>query len=191
VLFVSAGIQEALLGLRTQTPDVVLLDLELVAQDTLHVLGMVRVAVPTARIIVMGMMPLQDDLSPLIRAGATGFVMKEASLGELLTTIGRVADGASVLPPPLTASLFGEIAHPAVSMIHSHALDLVGLTPREREVIVLISEGLSNKEIAIRLKVAVHTVKSHVHNVLDKLALRTRLEVAAFTRVAEDHAASA
>jgi len=92
-----------------------------------------------------------------------------------------VAGGAEVLPPALTNSLFAQIASNAAKGSKSRVLDAVRLTNRERQVVGLLGEGLSNKEIATRLHIAVHTVKSHVHNVLEKLALRSRLEVAAFS----------
>jgi DNA-binding NarL/FixJ family response regulator len=108
--------------------------------------------------------------------------MKDASFDDFLNTIRAVADGADALPPQLTGSLFGQIACQAVRGGTAQVLESVRLTERERQVIDLIGEGLSNKAIAARLHVAIHTVKSHVHNVLEKLALHTRLEVAALTR---------
>ena len=86
-----------------------------------------------------------------------------------------------VLPPALTTSLFAQIARNVVNPKQEQVLESVRLTTREHQVIDLLGEGLSNKEIAARLHIAVHTVKSHVHNVLEKLALHSRLEVAAFT----------
>jgi two-component system nitrate/nitrite response regulator NarL len=86
-----------------------------------------------------------------------------------------------VLPGQLTNSLFSQIARNAVGGNKTVVMEAVRLTSRERQVVELLGEGLSNKAIATRLRIAVHTVKSHVHNVLEKLALRSRLEVAAFT----------
>jgi two-component system nitrate/nitrite response regulator NarL len=106
--------------------------------------------------------------------------MKDASFDEFFATIRAVADGAEVLPPALTNTLFSQIARGAASGNSASILESVRLTGRERQVVELLGEGLSNKEIAARLQIAVHTVKSHVHNVLEKLALRSRLEVAAY-----------
>jgi DNA-binding NarL/FixJ family response regulator len=92
-----------------------------------------------------------------------------------------VAAGEEVLPQALTNSLFSQIARNASRGSKAKLLESVRLTNRERQVIELLGEGLSNKEFATRLHIAVHTVKSHVHNVLEKLALRSRLEVVAFT----------
>jgi DNA-binding NarL/FixJ family response regulator len=107
--------------------------------------------------------------------------MKDASFEEFFDTIRAVAKGAQVLPSQLTNSLFTQIALNVAVKDKSKALDAVRLTIRERQVIDLLGEGLSNKEISSRLHIAVHTVKSHVHNVLEKLALHSRLEVAAFS----------
>jgi DNA-binding NarL/FixJ family response regulator len=85
-----------------------------------------------------------------------------------------------VLPPPLTSTLFSQIARDALERSRTDAIEAVRMTQREREVIDLIGEGLSNKEIAARLDIAAHTVKSHVRNVMEKLALHTRLQIAAY-----------
>lgn len=132
----------------------------------------------------MGLLPLQEDVADYVRAGASGFIMKDASFEDFFSTIRAVAAGAEVLPQALTNSLFTQIVQNVVGSGKARVLDAVSLTNRERQVIDLLGEGLSNKEIATRLHIAVHTVKSHVHNVLEKLALRSRLEVAAFTHAA-------
>ncbi len=142
---------------------------------------------PEAKVIIMGVLPFQDDLADFVRAGAGGFVMKDASLEQFVSTIRSVAGGAKVLPSELTGSLFTEIAARTVGRKGVQSLEAVRLTQRERQVVDLIGEGFSNKEIAARIRVAVHTVKSHVHNVLEKLALHSRLEVAAFTRSNADN----
>ena len=181
VLTASADVEEALQKVREAKPDVVLLDFGLVDHDSLSLTATVHVEVPAARVIVMGLLSAQEDVADYIRAGASGFIMKEASFEDFFSTIREVAGGAEVLPPALTNSLFAQIASNAAKGSKSRVLDAVRLTNRERQVVGLLGEGLSNKEIATRLHIAVHTVKSHVHNVLEKLALRSRLEVAAFS----------
>jgi len=181
ILAASGDIEEALRKVREAKPRVVLLDFSLESHDSLRVTTTVRQEVPEARVIVMGLLPIQEDVAAFVRAGASGFIMKDASFDDFLKTIRAVADGAHVLPPELTGSLFGQIVRQAVSRARAPVLEGVRLTERERQVIDLLGEGLSNKEMAARLHVAVHTVKSHVHNVLEKLALHTRLEVAAFS----------
>lgn len=187
ILVASADIEEVLLTVRSARPNVVLLDFSLENHDSLRVTGTVHLEVPEAKVIVMGLLPTQEDVADFVTAGASGFVMKDASFERLIETIRLVADGKQVLPTELTAPLFTQIAALAVRKGRPRLLESVGLTERERQVIDLIGEGLSNKELAARLHIAVHTVKSHVHNVLEKLALRTRLEVAALTRGIERH----
>lgn len=188
VLAASADIDDALQTVRQAKPSVVLLDFSLENHDSLRVTGTVHQEVPEAKVIVMGLLPAQEDVADFVTAGASGFIMKDASFDDFLDTIRAVAGGEQVLPQELTSSLFTQIAALAIRKGKPRLLEAVGLTERERQVIDLIAEGLSNKEIAARLHIAVHTVKSHVHNVLEKLALRTRLEVAAFTRGIGRHA---
>jgi DNA-binding NarL/FixJ family response regulator len=184
VLAASADVDEALREVRASNPDVVLVDFGLVDHDSLRLTATVRAEVPTARVIVMGLLPAHEDIAHYVRAGASGFIMKDASFEEFFSTIRAVASGVQVLPPALTQSLFTQIAERAVRAGKATVLDAVKLTNREQQVIALLGEGLSNKEIAKRLHIAVHTVKSHVHNVLEKLALHSRLEVVAFTHAA-------
>jgi DNA-binding NarL/FixJ family response regulator len=181
ILTASGDIEEALRKAREAKPQVILLDFSLESGDSLRVTTTVRQDVPEARVIVMGLLPLQEDVAAFVRAGASGFIMKDASFDDFLRTIRAVADGADVLPPQLTGSLFGQITRQVMSRGRAPVLEGVRLTERERQVIDLLGEGLSNKAIAARLHIAIHTVKSHVHNVLEKLALHTRLEVAAFS----------
>ena len=181
VLAASADVNEALQKVREAKPDVVLLDFGLEDHDSLSLTATVHGEVPQARVIVMGLLPVQEDVANFVRAGASGFIMKDASFQDFFATIRAVAGGAEVLPPALTNSLFSQIAMNAAGNNSPTLLEGVRLTSRERQVIDLLAEGLSNKEIAVRLNIAVHTVKSHVHNILEKLALHSRLEVAAFS----------
>lgn len=181
VLAASADVDEAMKKVREAQPDVVLLDFGLEGHDSLNLTETVTKEVPAARVIVMGLLPVQEDVFEYVRAGASGFIMKDASFEEFFATIRAVASGLQVLPMALTNSLFTQIALNAITKPKARVLEAVRLTQRERQVIDLLGEGLSNKEIATRLHIAVHTVKSHVHNVLEKLALRSRLEVAAFS----------
>lgn len=166
--------------LRGLEPHVVLLDLGLQNGDSLHVAEQVKKDYPKAKIIVMDLLPVHEDIMEFVNAGVSGFIMKDATLDDLVNTIRAVAEGAYVLPPQMTGSLFSQIAKDALAKGRPEVLDSVRMTPREREVINLIAEGLGNKEIAARLNVATHTVKSHVRNIMEKLTLHTRLQIAAY-----------
>jgi DNA-binding NarL/FixJ family response regulator len=184
VLAASADATEALATAREAKPNVILLDFGLEDHDSLSLTATVHNDVPSARVIIMGLLPVQEDVANYVRAGASGFIMKDASFEDFFATIRAVAGGAEILPPALTNSLFTQIVRNVPGENKARILEAVRLTNRERQVIELLGEGLSNKEIATRLHIAVHTVKSHVHNVLEKLALRSRLEVVAFTHAA-------
>jgi len=168
-------------SLTATKPDVLLLDVGLRDQDSLRVAATLRQENPDAKIIVMDLLPVNEEIMEYVNAGVSGFVLKDASFDEFLTTIRSVAAGKKVLPPRMTESLFSQIAKEVDGQEPARVLEAVRMTPREREVIDLIGEGLSNKEIAQRLNIATHTVKSHVRNVMEKLALHTRLQIAAYS----------
>ena len=92
-----------------------------------------------------------------------------------------MADGSTVLPPTLVDSLFSQIVEYAVRNDKSKLKEAIMMTKREREVITLLSDGLSNKEIGQKIHISTYTVKSHIHNIMEKLALHTRLEIANYT----------
>lgn len=166
--------------LKDVKPQVVLLDLGLKGGDSLRFAQSVRTDFPDSKVIVMDLLPVQEEIVEFVNAGVSGFIMKDATLDDLIHTIRSVAGGAKILPPQMTLTLFSQIARDAVSRGRPKALEAVRMTPREREVVNLIAEGLSNKGIAHRLHIATHTVKSHVRNIMEKLTLHTRLQIAAF-----------
>ena len=160
-----------------------LLDVGLGDEDSLRVAAALTKQAPGTKIIVMDLIPMNEDIVQFVNAGVSGFVLKDATFDEFVATIRSVAAGGKVLPPRMAESLFSQIASAAAATHgREHVLEDVRMTKREREVIELIGEGLSNKEIAQRLNIAAHTVKSHVRNVMEKLALHTRLQIAAYSR---------
>jgi DNA-binding NarL/FixJ family response regulator len=162
-------------------PNVVLLDLGLRNQNSLHVVELVKKDFPKAKIIVMDLSPVQADVFQYVKAGTNGFILKDASFNDFLVTIRSVAEGENVLPPPLIDFLFSQIVDHAVRVDKSKLKETVKMTTREREVIDLLSEGMSNKEIGQKMLVSAYTVKSHIHNIMEKLALHTRLEIANYS----------
>jgi DNA-binding NarL/FixJ family response regulator len=141
-----------------------------------------RAELPETRIVAMDILPEHVDLVEFVEAGGSGFILKSAALQDYVDTIQAVARGEKVLPALLTASLFTQIVDSALQSERGIPDSAIRLTNREKEIVDLISEGLSNKEIATRLHIATHTVKSHVHNILEKLTLSSRLQIAAFAR---------
>ncbi len=162
-------------------PNVILLDLGLRNQNSLHVVEIVKKEFPKAKVIVMDLAPVQADILQYVKAGANGFILKDASLNDFLITIRAVAEGSTVLPPLLVDSLFSQIVEHAVREGKSKLNEAVKMTTREREIIALLSEGLSNKEIGQKTHISTYTVKSHVHNIMEKLTLHTRLEIANYS----------
>lgn len=161
-------------------PMVVLLDIGLRRGDSLRLAAETRVQFPQARVIIMDLLPAHEDIVEFVNAGVAGFILKDATLEDLVATIHSVAAGLNVLPTAMVHTLFSQIAREAVEREAPAMMESVRMTPRERQVINLIAEGLSNKEIAARLHIAVHTVKSHVRNVMEKLTLHSRLQIAAY-----------
>jgi DNA-binding NarL/FixJ family response regulator len=181
---VGAGAADAAF-LAEAKPQVLLLDVGLRDEDSLRVAAGIKHDAPETAIIVMDLIPVNEEIIEFVNAGVSGFVLKDATFDEFVATIRRVAAGEKVLPPRMTESLFSQIARDGGGQGSARTLEAVRMTRREQEVIGLIGEGLSNKEIAARLNIATHTVKSHVRNVMEKLALHTRLQIAAYSHRSE------
>ncbi len=185
IIAASGNGKSTITKIRQLKPNVILLDLGLRSQNSLHVVEIVKKDFPDAKIIVMDLAPVQADILQYVKAGANGFILKDASLNDFLITIRTVADGSTVLPPLLVDSLFSQIVDHAVREGNSKLNEAVKMTKREREVIELLSNGLTNKEIAQKIHVSTYTVKSHIHNIMEKLALHTRLEIAKYSYTGE------
>ena len=178
VVAASGNGENSILKIHELKPNVILLDLGLRSQSSLHVVELVKKEFPQAKVIVMDLAPAQGDVLQFVQAGASGFILKDATLDDFLATIRSVAEGENVLPPILSGSLFTQIIEHAIVGGRANLNKAIRMTKREQEVIRLISDGLSNKEIAKRLHIATYTIKSHIHNIMEKLTLHTRLEVA-------------
>jgi DNA-binding NarL/FixJ family response regulator len=185
IIAASGDGKHTLLKIKELKPNVILLDLGLRSQNSLHVVEIVKKDFPDAKIIVMDLAPVQADILQYVKAGANGFILKDASLNDFLITIRTVAEGSTVLPPLLVDSLFSQIVDHAVREGKTKLKEAVRMTAREREVIVLLGEGLTNKEIAQKIHVSTYTIKSHIHNIMEKLALHTRLEIANYSYTGE------
>jgi DNA-binding NarL/FixJ family response regulator len=162
-------------------PEVVLLDLGLRSRNSLNLVKLIKKKSSATKVIMMDLIPLQADVFEFVQAGVSGFILKDATVNDFLKTIRSVAKGRQILPPNLTGSLFSQIVEQAIiESKPSILIDSVRLTKRERQVIELISDGYTNKEIAQQLHLSTYTVKSHVHNILEKLALNTRVQIAKY-----------
>lgn len=160
-------------------PFIILLELGQCNQKGLETVKSVKAAMPDSKIIIMNLVPKQEDIFHLVSSGVSGFILKDAAVDEFISTLRIVFQGEKVLPSALANILFAQIieyrsngSDPPEYSTH------VNLTLREKEVIHLVAEGLTNKEIAQRLHLSSFTIKSHIHNILRKLALRTRMQIA-------------
>jgi DNA-binding NarL/FixJ family response regulator len=160
-------------------PNIVLLDLGLRSQNSLQIVKLIKSDFKEIKIIVMDLIPLQTDVFEFVQAGVSGFMLKDINVDEFLKTIRSVYEGTQVLPPHLTGSLFSQIVEHAINGTSPSKIEeSVRMTKREIQVIELIANGNTNKEIAQQLHLSTYTVKSHVHNILEKLALNTRVQIA-------------
>ena len=184
VVLAATSLEAAML--KKTTPRVVLLDVGLQDKNSLRLAETVKNELADSRVIVMDLLPVHEEIAAFVNAGVAGFILKDATFEDFVGTIRSVADGARVLPAPMTGTLFSQIAKIAVKRGRAAALEAVRMTQREGEVIALIAVGMSNKEIAQRLNIATDTVKSHVRNVMEKLALHTRLQIAAYAHSHDD-----
>jgi DNA-binding NarL/FixJ family response regulator len=181
IIAASGNGENTVIMLRKLKPDVIILDLGLQSQNSLTIVEIVKKDFPNAKVIMMDFAPVRGDINQYVKAGASGFILKDTTLDDFLLTIRTVAKGTNVLPPYLTNSLFTQIVEHALNDGKTKLRDAVRMTKREREVIELIVEGLSNREIGQKLKVSTYTIKSHIHNIMEKLALHTRLEIANYS----------
>ena len=177
----SGGNDDTLLQVQKLSPHVVLLDLGLRNKNGMRIVASLTKDCPEIRVIGMGLIPSQLDIIELVEAGASGLILKNASIEVFLGTIRSVVRGTKVLPPALAGSLFSHVIEHALKKGKGKPTSAVRMTKRGREIISLIAEGLSNKEIAQRLNLTIYTVKSHVHSIMEKLALHSRLQIATFS----------
>ncbi|TAK59337.1 MAG: response regulator transcription factor [Bacteroidetes bacterium] len=188
VVAASGNAENSILNIHELKPDLILLDLGLRNQNNLHVVELVAKEFPQAKVIVMDIAPAQGDILQFVKAGVSGFILKDATIDDFLRTIRLVAQGANVLPSLMTGSLFSQIVEHAVNRSEkrsSKLMESVRMTKRERQVIELVSDGMTNKEIAQKLNLSPYTVKSHIHNILEKLALHTRVQIARYSHASE------
>jgi DNA-binding NarL/FixJ family response regulator len=171
--------QEALARAEELRPDVVLLDIRMPRMDGVETTARLTAGglTPPPRVLILTTFDLDEYVFGALRAGAAGFLLKDASRERLIEAIRVLNAGDALLSPAITRRLvetFAARARPPAPPTPPGLLD--ELTPREREVLVLVARGLSNTEIAARLVVTEATVKSHVGAILSKLGLRDRVQ---------------
>ncbi|MFC5909873.1 response regulator [Streptacidiphilus monticola] len=174
--------QQALEQVRALQPDVVLMDIRMPRMDGVEATR--RIAGPgrdgPAKVLVLTTFDLDEYVVEALRAGASGFLLKDVPAEELVQAIRVIADGAAMLAPSVTRRLLDMYATRLPSGDEAPPPSLSTLTDREMEVLKLVAKGLSNAEVAAELFVSETTVKTHVGHVLTKLGLRDRVQAAVF-----------
>jgi two-component system nitrate/nitrite response regulator NarL len=167
-------------------PDVVLLDLNMPGLSGIETLQLLQQDLPDTAVIMLTVSEDVDELTSALHKGACGYLLKNMDADALATMIRRAADGESVIAESMTQRLIAKMRTPQkAEELHAHAIPTTGdaressaLTPRERDIVRIVARGASNKDIARELDLAESTVKIHVRNVLRKLNLTSRVQIA-------------
>ncbi len=171
---------EALERVRELDPDVVLLDLKMPGLDGVGACTRIARESPRTAVVVVTVCDTDEDLAAALAAGARGYVLKNATLDDLLRAIHGAAAGQMVLSHASAAKTLVQKVSASLAPCSSASAPSARLTDRELEVLRLLGEGASNKEIADIMVIAESTVRGHVHRILDKLKLQNRLQAAAY-----------
>ncbi len=162
-------------------PDVVLLDVRMPKGSGIEACAAIKEVVPSARIIMLTISDEEADLYEAIKAGATGYLLKEISIDEVASAVRAVYDGQSLISPAMASKLLTEFALMAKrSNERSQQVPTPRLTERELEVLKLVARGLNNRDIASELFISENTVKNHIRNILEKLQLHSRMEAVVY-----------
>lgn len=161
-------------------PDVVLMDINMGDWDGVTATRRVRNYVPSARVIVLTNYDEDDLVFSSIRAGASGYLLKEVTATQLTNSIRTVADGFSLIYPSVARRVLDEFGQLRSNAASSETDVYSDLTPREREVLRLIASGRANKEIGAQLGISERTVKTHISNIFSKLELTDRTQAALY-----------
>lgn len=172
----AASGEEALRLARELQPDIILMDIRMPGMNGVEASERLGQEAPGARILVLTVSEEDEDVFAAIRVGARGYLLKNAEADDLITAIRRVHGGEAVLSPAITLRVFQVLQGTAPFP------PLATLTPREREVLRLLAQGADNRQIAEALVVSENTVKTHIHNILEKLGLQSRSQLAAYAR---------
>jgi two-component system nitrate/nitrite response regulator NarL len=186
VLATARGADEAVKALREAAPDIVLLDMAI--PDNTWLVRALVAAVPGTRVVALAVPEIEREVLACAEAGVAGYVTRDASIEDVVAAVVSAARGEVLCSPRMVATLFERVA--TLALEASPASIESRLTARELEILDLIDQGLSNKEIARRLTIELSTVKNHVHNILDKLNVSRRSEAAARRREGQAAAAT-
>ena len=174
--------REALEKARRLRPNVILMDIRMPVCDGIEATRLIKAELPETRIIMLTISEEEEDLFEAISSGAHGYLLKSMRPEELFESLEGALAGQAVIATPMAQRILGafvEQAHRKAEMGQAE----VELSAREREVLDLASQGATNKEISDQLFISVGTVKNHIHNILEKLHLKNRAQIAAYARM--------
>lgn len=174
--------EEALTVIRENTIDVALVSTRLPEPGALQLTSAITQLAPSTKVLALGLTEEKRHVLRYVEAGATGYVLKDHSLEDLVQTVRAAQDGKVFVSPQIAAAMMERLSNLArmFSDMENNVSDTTSLTGRELEVLELVGKGLTNQQIAEKLVIELGTVKNHVHSILEKLNVRTRDEAAAY-----------
>jgi two-component system NarL family response regulator len=175
--------EEAIAMTAELVPDIVLMDVRMPKVAGIEAARRIMVEQPTTKIVMLTNSDEEEDLFEAIKAGASGYLLKDIDPGEIPNAIRQVQDGHSLLSPAVASKLVSEFA--AISKRSDERASRPTLTDRELEVLRLAADGLTNRQIGRRLQISENTVKNHIRNILEKLHLHSRMEAVLYAVRAE------
>jgi two-component system, NarL family, response regulator LiaR len=175
--------QEAILKTKKLRPDVVLMDLGLPVMDGIQATQVIKETFPEIKVVVLTSHKKQDEVLASLTVGASAYCLKDIRTERLIQALELVMDGVLWIDPAIAGILLNIVSHkssskPVIDTQTNEEEQIKGLSPRELEVLKYIAEGLSNKEIAETLNISIFTVKRHVGNIIEKLAVDGRTQAA-------------
>jgi len=172
--------QEAVRQAIELMPDIVLMDVRMPGGGGIEACQSIKEAAPHLKILMLTISDEEDDLYEAIKAGASGYLLKEISIEEVADAIRSVQAGQSLISPSMASKLLNEFASMAKKEEEKVSAPRPRLTEREMEVLTLVAQGLNNRDIAKELFISENTVKNHVRNILEKLHLHSRMEAVVY-----------
>jgi DNA-binding NarL/FixJ family response regulator len=172
---------DAVAAARRLRPDVVLMDIRMPVLDGIEATRRIAQSQPSTRVLILTTFGLDSYVYDALRAGASGFMLKDAPPEEIAAAVRIVASGDALLAPAVTRAVIDEFARQTPAATPELPTAIAELTPREREVLGLLARGLSNPEICQHLVISEATTKTHVARILQKLGLRDRVQAVIYS----------